>query len=570
MKNNLCFFCILFLSCIAGRVVAQDDHGHSHEEVVSDVSGSAPGIFTIYAESQKYELTLKHKKINPSQQTQMDLYIADYVSNHPIVATDIKVAIQEDTSVNIVIENHEPGVYHLTGKFPEVKSYSLAVTLNSAMNGPDLLLLKNVEVGKEPPVKDEAADIIVAAKEGSDWWKFLLVFIGGLGIGFLVLRRRPKVAMVLLVLISIPAIFQQADAHGDTPHGDEKAGTAGNSVFIPKETQFLFDILTDKVGVGDFQPSVELFGTVVTAPAGFAEITTSQSGKLQSLKVTPGQKVSVGQVLAVIIPSTTQADQVGVITETGRLRADIRNAQAELAAAEKELNRLRSIADIAAKKDVQAAEARYNTAKANLEALQGISSGSVTSGSGSITLKAPVSGTIGQFSLSSGAEVIAGNTLFTITNLSKVYVEAQVYDRDADIVKNAQKYTVTCTNDDQHKTTEVRLVSAALEVNPSNQSQKVLFELLNPEGEFKIGEFVTLQAFKQKSDKTIFVPNSALSEISGKPVIFIKDGPETYTISYLSLGDDNGTHSVVLKGIEEGERYVIAGTYQVKMMMLNQ
>ena len=159
----------------------------------------------------------------------------------------------------------------------------------------------------------------------------------------------------------------------------------------------------------------------------------------------------------------------------------------------------------------------------------------------------------------------AGTTLFSITNLSRVFVEAQVYDRDSELVENAGKFTVTCTNDD-HKTAEVRLVSAALEVNPTNQSQRVLFELANPGGDFKIGEFVTLRAFRSAGGKTIFVPNSALSEINGKPVVFLKDGPESYSVSYVSLGEDNGAHTVVLKGIEPGERLVTTATYQVKMM----
>jgi hypothetical protein len=171
--------------------------------------------------------------------------------------------------------------------------------------------------------------------------------------------------------------------------------------------------------------------------------------------------------------------------------------------------------------------------------------------------------------LAPGAELNPGTTLFSIINLDKVYVEAQVYDRDADIVKNASKYTVTCTND-EHETAQVRIVSAAQEVNPSNQSQKVLFEVINPGDEFKLGEFVTLQAYQEGIGKTMFVPNSALSEINGKPVIFIKESPEQFSVRYISSGDDNGTHTVVLKGVSEGERFVVGGTYQVKMMMLNQ
>ena len=162
-----------------------------------------------------------------------------------------------------------------------------------------------------------------------------------------------------------------------------------------------------------------------------------------------------------------------------------------------------------------------------------------------------------------------GTTLFTVTSLDEVYIEAQVYNRDALDVRNASKFVVTGA-EGSSMSEKVTYVSAALEINPSNQSQKVIFKLANPGEDFKIGEFVTLQAYLRKSDKSIFVPNSALSEINGKPVIFIKENPETYAIRYISIGEDNGTHTVILKGMDERERYVTEGTYQVKMMMLNQ
>ncbi len=524
------------------------------------------GLFIVYAESQKYELTLKHGRLDPGEEGELILYIADYATNVPLDSVELSVSVSEDPAIQLTTQQVEPGIYHVNGTFPKEASYSLVVEINSVRRGADLLLMKSVDVGKEPPHEEE--EVAEADQQrNNDWWKYALVFAGGLGIGYVFLRRRPRIAASILIVISVHALVNTADAHEG--HDAVKKSSAGNEAFVPKETQFLFNILTQSVSPGDFQPSIELFGTVIPSPSGFAEITTPQSGKVTSLRVTPGQVVKKGQTLAVIVPSTSLSDQVGVATETGRLRADIQSAQAELNAAERELNRLRSIADIAAKKDIQAAEARYNAAKSNLASLRSISSGSVTATSGSVTLTAPVSGTVGQFALATGAEIISGTTLFSIINLDKVYIEAQVYDKDADLVTNASNYTVECT-DENHKTAEVKLISAALEVNTSNQSHKVIFELNNPEGEFKIGEFVTLQAFQNKIDKTLFIPNSALSEISGKPVIYVKDGPELYSVRYISPGEDNGTHTVVLQGLQEKERYVTSGTYQVKMMMLNQ
>ncbi len=567
MKRNYIKIVASVIILLSGLTsYAQDDHGHSHDEVGAHDGEAASGIFSVYAETKKYELTLKHEEIKPGQEAEMMLYIADYATNEPLSDVEIKMTVQEDPSVVIDVEAHEPGIYHIHAKFPDAKSYAISTNLISQRNGPDLILLSSVQVGVAPLQETEAGHA-EAQHTRSDWWKYFLVFAGGLGVGYLFLRWRPKATAVILVLITCYTVQPNLNAHGE--HGADEDKTAGDNVFIPKETQFLFNVVTQPVSTGDFQPSVELFGTVIPSPSGLANITTPQSARVTSLRVSPGQRVTAGQVVAVMQPSVSLSEQVGVATETGRLNADVQGAYAELKAAEKERNRLQSIADIAAKKDVQAAEARYNSAKANYDALKSVSSGSVISSGGSITLKAPISGTVGQFALATGAEVMAGTTLFSITNLEKVYVEAQVYDRDSEFVLDASKYTVTCTNQD-HETTEVRIISTASEVNPSNQSQKVIFELINPDSEFKIGEFVTLHAFQKQSSKTRFVPNSALSEISGKPVLFVKESPEVYVVRYISPGEDNGTHTIVLKGIEDGDRYVTAGTYQVKMMMLNQ
>ncbi|MFN0216906.1 MAG: efflux RND transporter periplasmic adaptor subunit, partial [Saprospiraceae bacterium] len=186
-----------------------------------------------------------------------------------------------------------------------------------------------------------------------------------------------------------------------------------------------------------------------------------------------------------------------------------------------------------------------------------------------LTLVAPIGGVIGAFTLTPGAEVLAGQTVFTVINLSKVYVEAQVYDRDVPAIQAGNKFLVTCSTD-HHKSAELRLISQAQTINPGNQSQRVLFEMDNPHGDFKIGEFVTLKSLTQQASRQISVPNSALTEINGKTAVFLKYGPELFELSYVQTGEDDGTRTLILKGIEEGVKVVTTGAYEVKMMYLNQ
>jgi membrane fusion protein, heavy metal efflux system len=280
-----------------------------------------------------------------------------------------------------------------------------------------------------------------------------------------------------------------------------------------------------------------------------------------NLNVRVGQKVSRGELLAVIEPSIDAGNMVSILSEKN-------NVQAELEAARKEYERLKSIEDIAAKQDVAEAEARYQKARENKNLFDNLSSGKSTARA--VFLRSPINGVVGNFTYAIGANVGADESILTVTDLSKVYVEAQVFDKDAEKVNTGKSFLVECANADEHKTAEVKLLAPAQSINPTNQTQRVIFEMENPKGDFKIGEFVNVRVFAAQQSREIALPNSSISEINGRPVVFIKDSGESYRVSYITTGQNNGTHTVINKGVEEGERVVVTGTYQMKMIYLNQ
>ena len=294
-----------------------------------------------------------------------------------------------------------------------------------------------------------------------------------------------------------------------------------------------------------------------------------QNGRITRLNAAVGQAVRAGQTLAILQQTLSAAEQVGIASSNAGLAVQIETVRARVAATRREFDRLNAIRDIAAAREVQAAEAAYNQAQAELQALQNRTGTNAAANSRTVALVAPISGVLGAFTLSPGAEVVAGQTLFTVTNLNKVYVEAQVYDRDVAAIQAGNKFLVTCSTDD-HKTAEVRLISQAQTMNTGNQSQRVLFEMDNPKGEFKIGEFVTVKALDNRTLRQITVPNSALTEINGKTAVFLKHAPEEFELSYVQTGEDDGTRTLIIKGIAEGEKVVVNGAYEVKMMFLNQ
>jgi RND family efflux transporter MFP subunit len=383
-------------------------------------------------------------------------------------------------------------------------------------------------------------------------------------------KRKNRVLTTLLLLLS--AWFSMPGsspvfAHGDE-HGPESGGGYGKEVYAPKETQFLFEIQTQPIAVGDYHSATTMYGTIIPASGGFGAVVAPQNGRISRVNVAVGQQVRAGQTLALLEQNVGTPDQVGIASSNSGLALQIETARVRVAAAKRELERLQKIADIAAGRDLQAAEAAWHTATAELQTLENKAvSANNEANRRTVALVAPISGVVGAFTLAPGAEVSTGQTLFTLTNLQKVYVEAQVYDRDVPVVRAGNKFVVTCSADN-HKSVEVRLISPAQSMNAGNQSQRVLFEMENPQGEFKIGEFVTIKALNQQTTRQISIPNSALTEINGKTAVFLKHAPEEFELAYVQIGEDDGTRTLILKGIEENEKVVVNGAYEVKMMYL--
>jgi len=527
--------------------------------------------FTVYGQSDRYELTLYYPELKAGHEAHLTLYVADYFTNRPIDKADLKISTSENPKQVFEVTPLSPGVYEVHATFSEIKAYTLNVQV-AHPNGADLIGITGIVVGKK--LHEDAAAEDDSQTNSETWlWFGGGILLGGLSVWFLGRRRSRALTAVLLLgsaWFSTPT-WTPVFAHGDEEHGPKTSGGGyGKSVHAPKETQFLFEILTQPIAVGDYQSATTMFGTIIPASGGMGAVVAPQGGRVTRVLAAVGQSVRAGQVLAVLHQTIGTPDQVGIAANNTGLAVQLETARTRMAAAKRELERLQKIADIAAAKDVQTAEAAYLSAQAELQTLENKAVGAnASANSRTISLVAPISGIVGAFTLAPGAEVVAGQTLFTVTNLSKVFVEAQVYDRDVPVVQTGNKFLVTCSTDD-HKSAEVRLVSQAQTMNAGNQSQRVIFEMDNPQGAFKIGEFVTLKALNRQTSRQISVPNSALTEINGKTAVFLKDGPEVFALRYVHTGEDDGTRTLILKGMEEGKRVVVNGAYEVKMMYLNQ
>lgn len=550
---------IFFFSSYLSSTLVMAHGGEDHGDAKPKASISTKNYFSTTAISDVYELLVKYEPIKQNEDTHFKIYVSDFESNKAVDSAKMIITSPEDDKLKFEYKQLDNGIYEIHTKFPDKKIYSLTVSINSSL-GADLISIPNIEVGKQLPLMEDTTSIEESFFD-KGWVLLSIGFLCALILIYVLNKLKNKKAnvtfLITVLLMGTTPVPKQLQAHGGEDHGETNAkkGDNSNSIEVLKETQFLFNIYTKKIEAGDFSASTKLFGTVVPSSNGQAIISAPQNGKIVSLSITVGQAVKQGQQLAIIEQTIDAASQVNLLAEKN-------NVDAEFEAAKKENDRLKSIQDIASKKELSEADARFQKASENKKLYS-------SSGGKTIILKSPIDGIVGNYTFTIGSTINSNETIFTITNLSKVYVEAQVFDKDAEKVNVGVKYTVECTNDN-HKTADVKLLALAQSINPTNQSQRVLFEMENKDGEFKIGEFVNINVFASKSKMEIAIPNSAISQMNGKSIVFIKDYAEQYSIVYVSLGEDNGTYTVINKGIEEGERVVTNGAYQLKMMYLNQ
>lgn len=376
------------------------------------------------------------------------------------------------------------------------------------------------------------------------------------------MKKKSVIILSLLTGLLIPVSNSyNAFAHGGEDHGDGKNQKNSNSltdeVAVLKETQFLFDIQTRQSAYTTYYSKLKIYGKVMPSINGAAQIIAPQNGSVVSLSVSIGERVGKGQVLALIEQNLNTSEQIQISTEKS-------NADAEYEGAKKELERLKSIEDIVSKKEFQQAQIRFTTALANKKVYDNLTSNN----SKVIAIKSPIDGLVDNFNLAIGQQVKQGDDLFNVFDIKKLKIEAQIFDKDRTKITKDVAFFVE--NDQTNKAQNARLIAFGNVINPVNQSSQVILEIDNTESLFKPGQFVNVNVMAQSETRKMVVPTSAITDINGKSVIFIHHEPEVFNVRYVQLGESNSETTVVLNGLEENERVVTSGTYQMKSIYMNQ
>jgi len=377
-------------------------------------------------------------------------------------------------------------------------------------------------------------------------------------------RRRGAVALALAVpLLLTFAACGSRDTDASQPsasYSSNRADDAKAQLFtVPQEQMAHVQIVP--VMITQLPRVLRLTGTVAYNSFQTTPVITQVNGPVTRIMAVPGQMVQAGQpLLYVSSPDYAQ------------LRSSYLKAQDAFQLAEKNQARAQDLYEhhAIAEADLLQAQTTRDQSKADLQAavhalkvlgVTRLESLTADSALPEVPVFAPITGEVVDRQAAPGQVVQAGATqIFTISNLSTVWVLANVYERDLGFVHVGD--VVAIQSDAYPETFRGRISYTAAALDPASRTLQVRIDARNPGGKLKKDMYVTAVVDAGEIPNALTVPDSAvLRNSENQPFVYIAENePGQFGQRLVTLGESQDGKTQILSGLRAGERVVADGS----------
>jgi membrane fusion protein, copper/silver efflux system len=172
-----------------------------------------------------------------------------------------------------------------------------------------------------------------------------------------------------------------------------------------------------------------------------------------------------------------------------------------------------------------------------------------------LTLHAASGGFVTEKMVQSGQFVEAGMPLYRLSDLSRVWVEADVYEQDLRFVAiGAEAEVEIAAFPDESLRGRVTYVYP--EVDVATRTARVRIELANPRGRIRPGMYATVRIEAPVEGPVLLLPRDAVMHSGTHAMVFVEESPGVYRAREVRVGTDFGARTEILAGLAAGERVV--------------
>jgi cobalt-zinc-cadmium efflux system membrane fusion protein len=348
---------------------------------------------------------------------------------------------------------------------------------------------------------------------------------------------------------------------------DHEADDTTTSTEVEDHTLSLIDLKTARASYIDVDEFIDATGTIINNQNNEIHVNAVVPGRVNEALADWGETVRKGQTLACIES-----------IELGKKRADYERAIAELELAESEFKRIERLHD----KDA-VSERRFLEVKAELKSAQidfqyaekmllltGLNKDEIleppdehpTIPGCSFHLTSPIKGVVIERNVVRGEKIEPGTCVYKILDLSSVWVETDIFEKDLPRIKQSTRVQLTVPAF-PNRTFTGKIIYLGATVDQSTRTVKMRSLVPNADLDLKPGMFAEVQIVVGSHKDVVGIPVEAILSDESEQYVFVKHG-DHYDRKVVKTGAQTRDGLVaILSGVVEGQEVVVQGQHQI-------
>lgn len=174
-------------------------------------------------------------------------------------------------------------------------------------------------------------------------------------------------------------------------------------------------------------------------------------------------------------------------------------------------------------------------------------------------VRSPLAGIVTNRNVTMGQVVGIDREIFTVADLSTVWVEIALAPADLAFAKTGQEVGITAGP----AKAKGKVVILSPVIDPDTRAAKAVVELDNTDGRWKLGDFVSAELFAGKIEAGLLIPREAIQTIKGNRVVFVSHD-KGFQMKPIVIGREDSKNVEVLTGVEFGEAVAVTNTFVLK------
>ena len=377
-----------------------------------------------------------------------------------------------------------------------------------------------------------------------------------------------KRGLAACMIIALGVACENKPAETSTVKPDLPSARTGLLRLTPEELSRM-QLELVPVAQGQLLSHREFSATVQANQNELAEVTTLIRGRVVKVHVDVGQDVKKGALLAML-----HSMDLGV-AEGDYLKAGARMHEAELAhlrAKDLYENKAVSLAELQRREAaMKTARAELREAKNRLELL-GLPPEEINRLDRELTIKAdmplraPFDGRVITRNITRGEVVETEQKLFTVANLTDVWVIGNVPEKDVRFIRKDQKVNVVLAAY-PHAIFSGTITYVGDVLDPATRTMRLRVTVPNPDRLLKPEMFAIVSVFATSSPDALSVPLASVQDGPGGKMVFVQREDGAFEARTVKLGEEEGDVVRVLEGVKAGEQVVMKGSFALKSEM---